>query len=219
MGSKLKQINRRAKHTLSLHPFVPVPALAEDEGFHSSADEEDTVWCLFHFVENPKDISRRFNSTFLKNQCKEQFRSCLNSPGYKPVISALFRYFGSVFFYLYLWHFFNWTVSSLALTAVRHLQLCVAQLNSSKSWKVLGLGRAELEFSFSISEEKNSMKRKQCHGRRKEGKEVVRHKSGVQGTEILMGGQKRAYNLQSCFHSNIFMHRENLFVLWQRRNH
>lgn len=99
MGSELKQINRRAKHILSLYPFVSVSALAEDEGFHSSADEEDTLWRLFRLVENPKGISRCINNTFLRNQCKEQFRSSLISPDYKTVINGLFRYFAAVFFY------------------------------------------------------------------------------------------------------------------------
>lgn len=40
---------------------------------------------------------------------------------------------------------------------------------------------------------------------------MVRHESGVQPPEILMSGQKRVYNHQSCFYSDIFMHRDNLF--------
>lgn len=100
MVSELKQINRQAKHILSLYLFVPESALAEDEEFHSSADEQDALWRLFLLLENPKDISRCLNSTFLKTQCKEGFRSSLNSPGYEPVINDLFRYFGVVFFYL-----------------------------------------------------------------------------------------------------------------------
>lgn len=40
---------------------------------------------------------------------------------------------------------------------------------------------------------------------------MVRQESGVQPPEMLMSGQKRVYNHQSCFHSDIFMHRNNLF--------